>query len=88
VADLSEQPAVFIPNRRPISAKYAHLRSHLINSALLRSDDFDNFIRDRATKLLDLIEKAIGKSVTGRDSDEVIAAFGGKLTSSIPGGNT
>ena len=65
-----------------------HLRSHLIDSDLLRSDDFDNFIRDRATKLLDLIEKAIGKSVTGRDSDEVIAAFGGKLTSSIPGGNT
>jgi hypothetical protein len=59
-----------------------HLRSHLIDSDLLRSDDFDNFIRDRATKLLDLIEKSIGKSVTGRDSDEVIAAFGGKLISS------
>lgn len=58
-----------------------HLRSHLINPELLRGDDFDNFIRDRATKLLDLIEKSIGKSVTGRDSDEVIAAFGDKLIS-------
>jgi hypothetical protein len=56
-----------------------HLKSHLIKPPLLRADDFNSFIRDRATSLLDLIEKAIGKSVTGRDSDEVITAFGGKL---------
>lgn len=63
------------------SALDDHLKSHLINPELLRSDDFDSFIRDRAANLLDLIEKAIGKSVTGRDSDETIMAFGGKLTS-------
>jgi len=52
------------------------LRSHLIDPELLRTDDFDGFIRDRGMRLLDLIEKAMGKAVTGRDADEVIAAFG------------
>ena len=56
-----------------------HLLSHLINPELLRADDFDDFIRDRATRLLDLIEKCMGKSIGGRDSDEVVAAFGSKL---------
>ena len=58
-----------------------HFRSHLVNPDFLRADDFDEFIRDRSTRLLDLIEAAMGKSVTGRDSDEVVAAFGYKLTS-------
>ncbi len=57
-----------------------HLQSHLIKSELLRNDDFDNFIRDRAIRLLDLIEKAMGKTVTGRDSGEVVTAFGTTLT--------
>lgn len=57
-----------------------HLLSHLINPEFLRADDFDGFIRDRATRLLDLIEKCMGKSIGGRDSDEVVAAFGGRLT--------
>lgn len=53
-----------------------HLRSHLINPALLRSDNFDGFIVDRAKALLDLIEKATGKKISGRASDETVAAFG------------
>jgi hypothetical protein len=55
------------------------LRSHLIEPVALRNDAFDTFIRDRAIKLLDLIEKATGKQVTGRDSDETISAFGAAL---------
>ncbi len=55
------------------------LRSHLIEPVALRNDAFDTFIRDRAIKLLDLIERATGKQVTGRDSDETVAAFGAAL---------
>jgi len=55
------------------------LRSHLIDPVLLRNDAFDAFIRDRAIKLLDVIEGATGKQVTGRDSDETVKAFGGSL---------
>ncbi|MBI3271451.1 MAG: DUF262 domain-containing protein [Planctomycetes bacterium] len=55
------------------------LESHLIVPRQLRTDDFDNFIRTRATELLDLIEKAMGKTVAGRDSEEVARAFGGPL---------
>lgn len=56
------------------------LTTHLIDPALLRSDAFDEFIRQRAKMLLDLIERAMGKPITGRDSDEVLEAFGGPLT--------
>jgi hypothetical protein len=55
------------------------LKSHKIAPNLLRSDDFTGFLRDRATRLLDLIEEAMGKKVSGRDSEEVVAAFGGPL---------
>jgi hypothetical protein len=60
------------------------LRTHLIEPVTLRNDAFDTFVRDRATKLLDLIEKATGKQVTGRDSDETISAFGSALLSAAP----
>jgi hypothetical protein len=40
---------------------------------------FDEFIRDRAARLLILIEVATGKSVTGKDSEEVVGAWGGLL---------
>ncbi len=60
----------------------AILTTHGIAPELLRADDFDGFIRDRACQLLDLVEKAIGKALSGRDSEEVLAAFGGPLTPS------
>jgi hypothetical protein len=55
------------------------LRSHMIDPELLRGDDFDLFIRRRATSLLDLVERAMGKPVDGRESEEVLSAFGGPL---------
>ncbi len=57
----------------------AILKSHLVTPALIRDDVFDGFILDRARRLLDLIERAIGKSVAGRDSEETIEAFGEAL---------
>ena len=55
------------------------LQSHLIQPKLLREDSFDAFIQDRASQLLDMVEKAIGKAVVGRDAEDVINAFGGTL---------
>ena len=63
------------------------LKSHRIDPVLLRSDNFTGFLRDRAAKLLDLIEEAMGKKISGRDSEEVVAAFGGPLPDGRINGN-
>jgi hypothetical protein len=55
------------------------LRSHQIEPSLLRGDAFEEFVRDRAGRLLDLIERAMGKAVTGRDAEEVLRDFGGPV---------
>jgi hypothetical protein len=55
------------------------LTSHVIPVEALRANDFDTFIRLRAIALLDLIEQATGKTIAGRDSEETVKAFGGKL---------
>jgi hypothetical protein len=55
------------------------LLSHKINPVFLRTDDFWAYTKDRATRLLDRIEKAMGKSVDGRDSIEIISEFGEKI---------
>ena len=39
-----------------------YLRSHYLDPALLRSDNFDEFMADRQKQLLSLIEQATGKS--------------------------
>ncbi len=56
------------------------LASHVIPVAALRADDFDAFIRLRAGALLALIEAATGKTVSGRDSEDTVKAFGAALT--------
>jgi len=62
------------------------LATHLIEPALLRGDAFDQFIRDRARQLLDMVEKAMGKAVVGRDAEDVVKEFGGELTVDAPTG--
>jgi hypothetical protein len=48
-----------------------YLRSHLIDPALLRADDFPAFMEDRQARLLSLIEQATGKSAyTGGVAEE------------------
>lgn len=56
------------------------ITSHKINYDHLKTDDFDGFIIDRAIRLLDRIEQAMGKAIAGRDSDYTIKAFGQVLT--------
>jgi hypothetical protein len=55
------------------------LTSHVIEPTLIRADNFDEFLRSRASRLLDLIEEGTGKPIPGRDSEEVAKAFGGAL---------
>ena len=43
---------------------------------ILHLDDFNAYFIDRAKQLLDRIEQATGKSVSGRDSEETIREFG------------
>jgi hypothetical protein len=52
------------------------VESHLIDYDALAADDFDAFFLDRAKRLLDVIEQAMGKEVPDRASDETVAAFG------------
>jgi hypothetical protein len=54
----------------------AAISSHKIDFDLLKADNFDGFIIDRATRLLDRIEQAMGKRISGRDSEDTIKAFG------------
>ena len=56
-----------------------YVESHWINHDLLRADNFQDFIIDRAKKLLVAIEKATGRTISGKDSDEVKEAFGASL---------
>jgi hypothetical protein len=60
------------------------LASHAISPLALRADDFYVFARARGAALLDLIERATGRPIDGRDSQEVIAVFGGALTTMTP----
>jgi len=55
------------------------MSSHVIPVAELRADEFDGFIRRRASALLGLIEGATGKAISGRDSEETVKAYGDTL---------
>lgn len=56
-----------------------YIDSHWISVECCRNDDFDKHIIYRAIKLLDAIEVATGKPISGRDSKEVLDGFGEKL---------
>lgn len=47
-----------------------HLRSHLIDPALLRADAFDGFMKDRRRALEALVEYAIGKPIYRGDATD------------------
>lgn len=56
-----------------------YLESHLIDVNCCRSDDFKQHIIKRAKLLLSAIENATGKTISGKDSEEVINSFGESL---------
>ena len=47
-----------------------YLESHLIDVEAIRSDNFDTYFQNRANAIYDLIEKATGKIVAGRENKE------------------
>ena len=55
------------------------IESHLINYVAFSADDFDTYFIDRAKKLLTIIEKAMGKKVADRSSEQTVNAFGQSL---------
>ena len=59
---------------RPLQDSY--LETHWLDVNACRSDDFQEHIINRAKMLLDAIEKATGKTISGRDSEDVVNAFG------------
>ncbi len=56
-----------------------YVETHWIDHSMLRNNEFQAFIIDRAKKLLGAIEQATGKTISGKDSDEVQQAFGATL---------
>lgn len=56
-----------------------YLQSHWIDVESCRNDDFNSHIIYRAKLLLKAIENATGKSIAGKDSDEVVKLFGVEL---------
>ncbi len=57
----------------------AYLSTHLISATDCRNDDFYNHIVTRAKLLLNEIEKAMGKTISGRDSEDIVNKFGTDL---------
>lgn len=49
--------------------------THYINTELLKNDKFEEFIIDRAIRILDAIEDSTGKKITDRASEDVINYF-------------
>ena len=58
------------------SQLFEYTSTHLINNELLKNDLFEEFIIDRAKRILDSIEEHTGKKITDRNSEEVLNYFG------------
>ncbi len=59
------------------------IESNLINYDDFISDDFNAYFIDRAKRLLKLIEKAMGKSIADKNSEQTINQFGCSLADNI-----
>lgn len=55
------------------------VETHWVDHSMLRNDEFQNFIVQRAKKLLTAIEAVTGTNISGKDTDEVQKFFGDYL---------
>ena len=55
------------------------IESHSINYDMLFADDFEHYFIARAQKLLAIIEKAMGKNISDKNSEQTIQQFGCSL---------
>lgn len=73
--DASSVCGAWLPKRAAASdaAIDTHLESHLIDSQVLRADDFDGFVERPQEALLGLIKAATGKAIyRGAATDEPV----------------
>lgn len=59
------------------------VESHLINYDYFIQDDFDNYFVERAKAILTVIERAMGKKIANKASEETINAYGCSLEDTI-----
>lgn len=71
--DAAENYQLADPERSAVASRKA--LEYMVNPTLLRSDDFFLYVTDRATRIFNRIEKAMGKTVSGRDSEETKREF-------------
>ncbi len=57
----------------------SYIETHWIDHNILRNDQFQDFIIDRTKKILNAIEYATGRTISGKESDEVKQVFGSSL---------
>lgn len=57
-----------------------YVSSHWVDMTCCKNDDFYGHIISRAKKILSAIEDATGKTISGKDSEEVIKSFGQTLS--------
>lgn len=55
------------------------VESHLINYNYFINDDFNSYFIDRAKSILVVIEKAMGKSISDKASEQTIKLYGESL---------
>ncbi len=55
------------------------VESHLINYDYFINDDFNSYFIDRAKSILTVIEKAMGKSISDKSSEQTIKIYGQSL---------
>lgn len=53
-----------------------NLKSHYISVEDIKNNDFDNYYIKRTKSILKLIETAMGKPISGLDSENVIQKYG------------
>lgn len=56
-----------------------YVSTHWVEVFCCRNDDFNGHIIIRAKMILSAIENATGKTISGKDSEEVIKRFGQSL---------
>ncbi len=61
------------------STLQTRIESHLIDYPTFITDDFENYFIHRAKRLLAIIEKAMGKTVADKGSEQTVKAFGVSL---------
>jgi len=61
------------------STLQTRIESHLIDYPVFITDDFESYFIHRAKRLLAIIEKAMGKTVADKGSEQTVKAFGVSL---------